>query len=107
MTDQTAAAPDVDPERVASIATENNIVGTEDGMVVEPFYEEAPATQEGADAVREAVMDFPLYVGSLVARDGTAALIVAELLDETQGSTVYRHLLEVAEQAPADGKKSM
>jgi len=105
MTEQTAAVANVDPERVTSIATENNIVGTADGMVVEPFYEEPPVTQQEADAVREAVLGFPLYAGSLVASDGTAALIVAELLDESQGSTVYRSLLELAEKAPVEGEE--
>jgi hypothetical protein len=61
----------IDPERITSLATENDIIGTDDGMLVEPFFETPPQTQQAADAVRAAIMDFPLYLGSLVSRDGT------------------------------------
>jgi len=90
----------IDPERITSLATENDIIGTEDGIMVEPFFEAPPQTQEVADAVRTAVMDFPLYVGSLVSRDGTGTLIVAELDDQANAQQVYEKLLEIVEQAP-------
>lgn len=90
----------VDPERITSLATENDIIGTDDGMLVEPFFETVPRTQAEADAVRTAVMDFPLYLGSLVSRDGSGTLIVAELYDQTKAQQVYEELLEIVEQAP-------
>lgn len=90
----------IDPERITSLFTENDIIGTEDGMLVEPFYEVPPQSQEAADAVRTAIMDFPLYVGSLVSRDGTGTLIVAELYDQKDAQQVYEELLEIVEQAP-------
>ena len=74
LTERISEIPGVDPDRVTSLATEKDIIGTEDGMLVEPFFEEPPETQEEAEKVREAVMDFPLYLGSLVARDGRATL---------------------------------
>jgi predicted RND superfamily exporter protein len=92
----------IDPERITSLATENDIIGTEDGMLVEPFFESPPPTQAAADAVRTAVMDFPLYVGSLVSRDGAGTLIVAELDDQTNAQQVYEELLEIVEQAPVE-----
>ncbi|MEN8177737.1 MAG: MMPL family transporter [Pseudomonadota bacterium] len=90
----------IDPERITSLATENDIIGTEDGMLVEPFFETLPQTQEAANAVRTAVMDFPLYLGSLVSRDGKGTLIVAELIDQRHAQQVYEELLEIVEQAP-------
>ena len=105
LTEQITEIPGVDPERVTSLATENDIIGTEDGMLVDPFFEEAPETQAQADGVREAVMDFPLYLGSLVAEDGSATIIVAELLDENQGGDVYEALLALAEKAPLSGEQ--
>jgi predicted RND superfamily exporter protein len=92
----------IDPERITSLVTENDIIGTEDGMLVEPFFESPPPTQAAADAVRTAVMDFPLYVGSLVSRDGAGTLIVAELDDQTNAQQVYEELLEIVEQAPVE-----
>lgn len=78
----------IDPERVISLATENDIIGTDDGMLVEEFFEMPPTTQQQADQIREAVIDFPLYLGSLVSREGDATLIVAKLIDQTQAQQV-------------------
>jgi len=90
----------IDPDRIISLATENDVIGTEDGMLVEPFFEEAPTTQQTADAIRVAVMDFPLFVGSIAARDGNATLIVAELEDQAAAQSTYQALLELVARAP-------
>ena len=71
LTQQIKNINNIDADRVTSLSTENDIIGTEDGMQVEAFFEQPPATQQQADMVRAAVMDFPLYLGSLVARDGS------------------------------------
>lgn len=105
MTNHIADIEGVDPERITSLATENNIIGTADGMLVEPFYEEPLTKQTEADKVRNAVMDFPLYVGSLVSETGNATLIVAELLDEKAGAKVYAELLVLLEKAPVKSEK--
>ncbi|VAW89599.1 hypothetical protein MNBD_GAMMA17-397 [hydrothermal vent metagenome] len=90
----------IDLDRITSIATENNIVGTDDGMLVEPFFDEAPDNQQAADTIRAAVMAFPLFVGSIAARDGSATLVVAELEDQAQAQSTYQALLELIERAP-------
>ena len=100
ITEEMYDIPGIDPERVTSLSTEKDIFGTEYGMVVEPFFEYPPETQEEADEVREKVMDFPLYLGSLVARDGSATLVVAELLDPEKDTGVYRACLELVDRAP-------
>jgi uncharacterized protein len=100
LTQRIESIDNIDPERVTSLATENDIIGTDDGMLVEAFFEIPPTTQQQADQVREAVMDFPLYLGSLVSRDGDATLIVAELIDQTQAQKVYADLLALVAQAP-------
>jgi predicted RND superfamily exporter protein len=83
----------IDPDGVKSLATENNIVGTEEGMDVDPFYEEKLSSQSEAEHVRNAVRNFPLYQGSLVADDESAALVIAELLDETLAEQTYADLV--------------
>jgi len=90
----------VDPDRITSLATENNITGYEEGMRVDPFWEAPPSTQDEVDKVRRAVMDFPLYVGSLVAPDGEGMLIVAEVEDQNQAQQLYQDLLALVERAP-------
>ena len=95
-----AEVPGIDPERITSIATQNNIVGTEDALVVEPFLESDWLTNEQALEVREAVMGFQLYVGNLVAEEGDATLIVAELRKDADAEQVYQRLLALRETAP-------
>jgi len=97
LTEQIKNINNIDADRVTSLSTENDIIGTEDGMQVEAFYEQPPTTQQQADAVRTAVMDFPLYLGSLVARDGSATLIVAELVDQNNAQAVYQDLLTLVD----------
>ncbi|MCZ6657591.1 MAG: outer membrane lipoprotein-sorting protein [Gammaproteobacteria bacterium] len=100
LTEEVQRLANVDPERVVSLATEANIVGTQDGMEIEDFFEEPPTTAERVQWIRQAVEDFPLYQGNLVARDHSATLIVAELLDEFEADVTYDEILNIARQAP-------
>ena len=104
ITDEVMKMPEVNRDRVVSLATEDNITGDAEGMMVDPFFESPPETQEEADKVRAAVMDFPLYLGSLVARDGSATLIVTEMLNNDDGPKVYEDLLALVERAPTNGE---
>jgi len=81
--------PGVDAARVTSLATEDDIVGSEGGLEVRPFLEEAPATQAEADAVRAAVQGLALHRGSLVSEDGRATVVVAEIDADADGGAVY------------------
>lgn len=100
LTDRVKKIPNVDPDGVVSLATESNIVGTVDGMQVSKFFNPLPATQSQANAIRAAIADFPLYQGSLVARDSTATLIVAEILDEMKSETTYKAFMALVKDAP-------
>jgi hydrophobe/amphiphile efflux-3 (HAE3) family protein len=108
LTDGIRDLENVDPERVTSLATESHIVGTRDGMIVEEFLEEgadehftAPlGTGERAAQVRRAIDEFPLYQGLLVARDGTATVVVAELVDPERSTETYDRIRALAERAP-------
>ena len=100
LTDRVKTIPNVDPDRVMSLATENNIVGTADGMQVKKFFQPPPVTQIQADTIRAAITDFPLYQGSLVARDDTATLITAEILDEMKSEATYQAFMSLVQEAP-------
>jgi len=99
--------PNIDAERVISLATENNIVGTQEGMDVNPFFDPVPVTQQQADAVRRAIDDFPLYQGSLVAKDGHATLIVAEMIDEELAEETYDAILTLINQATVSNGEAL
>lgn len=107
LTQELEKLDNIDLDRVTSLATENNIFGTEDGMLVEPFFETAPLTQAGADNIRSSVMAFPLYLGSLVSRQGTATLIVTEMIDQSGSQSTYDDLLALAARAPKDAGESI
>ena len=100
LSDEVMKMSEINRDRVVSLATEDNITGNEEGMLVEAFFETPPATQNDADRVRAAVMEFPLYLGSLVARDGSATLIVTEMFNNEDGPKVYEDLLELIKRAP-------
>jgi len=97
LSQEISVLPNIDDSRLLSLATENNITGTEDGMDVRPFFDPVPATQAEADALRRAVNDFPLYLGTLVARDGKTTLIIVELLDEFQVQETYQQVARLVE----------
>jgi hypothetical protein len=50
-------------------------------------------------------MDSPLHLGRLVARDGQATVIVAELLNEKAGEEAYEQILTLAKEAPVQGEQ--
>ncbi len=100
LTTRISALAQIDPDRVTSLATENNILGTEEGMLVEPFFEQPPTNQSEAQKIRSAIMDFPLYLGSLVAKNGKGTLIVAELHDQSQAQNAYEEILKIVAKAP-------
>ncbi|MFK5950034.1 MAG: MMPL family transporter [Methylococcales bacterium] len=105
LTDEVMKMPEINRDRVVSLATEDNITGNKEGMVVEKFYENQPKTQGDADKMRQAVMDFPLYKGSLVARDGSSTLIVTEVYDVNKVPKVYEKLLDLVKRAPTRGEE--
>ncbi|MCZ6643693.1 MAG: MMPL family transporter, partial [Gammaproteobacteria bacterium] len=100
LTEQVQQLSNVDPERVVSLATEANIVGTDEGMEIEDFFEVSPSSPARVLWIKQAVENFPLYQGNLVARDHSATLIVAELLDEFEADETYAEILAIANSAP-------
>ncbi|GAA3927709.1 outer membrane lipoprotein-sorting protein [Litoribacillus peritrichatus] len=99
LTDGISALPNIDADRVMSLSTENNITGTEEGMAVEPFFDDYPDSQEVADRMRAAINEFPLYQGSLVAENGKATLVVAEVLDEHLVEETYQNIVAIVNAA--------
>lgn len=96
----------IDPDRVVSLSTENNIVGTQDGLIVEGFldkkteyFQGAIGSAKRASEIRAATNDFPLYQGGLVGRDGTATLIIAEILNEDEAQATYDAVVDIVNQA--------
>jgi predicted RND superfamily exporter protein len=100
LTERVRALPDVERDSVRSLATEHAIVGAPEGLRVERLMERPPTQPAAARAVRTLVMSQRALRGRLVATDGTATVIVAELRDERRAQAVYAGLLALAAEAP-------
>ncbi|MBM3262225.1 MAG: outer membrane lipoprotein-sorting protein [candidate division Zixibacteria bacterium] len=105
LTQQIKGIEGVNADRVTSLATEKDIIGTPDGMLVEWFFETPPETQEKADKVREAVQDFALYADNLISKDGTGTYIVVEFLKVEDGERIYQELMTLTQNANVQGEE--
>jgi uncharacterized protein len=103
LTDEISNLPNIDEERVMSLASEKNIVASDEGMEVSGFLDQLPENQAQADLIRAAAFDFPLIIGNLVSKDGTIALIVAELLDDKQVESTYEQVRAIADRISMPG----
>ena len=92
--------PGIDPDEITSLSTENNIVGTEDGLEVDPFFDINELTEDKAIEVAKAIDGFELYQGSLVSNDHTTTLVVAEMLDsyDKKQHEVYKSLIAMLDE---------
>ena len=90
LTEQIRLVPGIVDQDVVSLSTEDNIYGTSDGMEVEPFMEDVPVDRAGLKKLESALKAFDIYDGFIVAKDGSAAAILAEL--ESQELLIERGL---------------
>lgn len=79
LTEQVRLVPGIVDQDVVSLATEDNIYGTADGMEVEPFMEVVPTDKAALQHLRSSLKAFDIYDGFIAAKDGSAAAILAEL----------------------------
>lgn len=104
-TEQLATVEGIDAAEIVSLFTEQSIRGTDEGIAVGAFLESVPQSEAELAAVREKVMGFPLHMGTLVARDGSAAMIAARLTDPSKGGAVYHSILALGQYAPIHGEE--
>ncbi len=95
LSEKIQSIPGIDPDKITSLATENNIVGTEEGLEVDPFFELDELTDTKAIEVAQAIDNFELYRGNLVSDDYTMTLVVAEMLESynQKQHEVYKSLM--------------
>jgi predicted RND superfamily exporter protein len=95
LTEEIDGLSNIDTTRTVSLATENNIRSTQDGMDIVPFLDPFPQSIQQAQSVREQVEAFPLYRGNLVSRDGKATLLIVEMLDEGLAEPTYHEVIRI------------
>ena len=96
--------PFIDPEKIVSLATEKNIVGTQDGILVDgflddqaDFFDSNKWSDQRALEIRSAINKLPLYQGMLVGEKGNITLIIAEIMEEDHAKAVYNDVLKIVE----------
>ncbi len=80
---------------VRSIANSEAILGSEEGLEIEAFYETAPRDRSEALAIRKKVFDNDVYLDRLVSRDGSIAAIIVQAHDRYEADSPYAHPVEV------------
>ncbi|MGM0432818.1 MAG: efflux RND transporter permease subunit [Spirochaetota bacterium] len=85
-------------EDVTSLYTADNIIGSEWGLEVEPFYEEVPESPEALEELRAAVESNSLIYGRNVSTDGRSALIIAQIDQAAFDEQFYEELQSFASQ---------
>ena len=87
--------PEIRREDVTSLYTADNIIGTEYGLEVNPFYTSVPTTEEALKDLRRAVETNEMTHGRTISTDGKVALIIAEIEDDVFTQEFYNKILEV------------
>ena len=97
---QMAALDSINGDDLVSLSAVDNITGDGDTLYVEPFFEDPPTTQSRSQAIRDAVFENPMMVGSVVSRNGHATAIIGEIYEGYDREALYKDLLEIVARAP-------
>jgi hypothetical protein len=84
--------PEVRPEDVLSIATESGVYFEEGEPGFEKLLRDVPEDREALDAVKNDILGYELYEGTLLAADGSAACILIRPENDAKADALYRRL---------------
>ena len=88
--------PGIGPTDVLSLATESGVYFDRNGEPgFEPLMKNIPSDPKELKVLKDDVLSYELYRGTLVAADGSAACIVVRLRDDRNADDVYRALGEL------------
>lgn len=81
---------------VTSLYTADNIIGTEDGMDVKPFFKNSPKNDEKLEQLRSDVRNNEMIYGRLVSDDEKVTIIIAEIEDDVFSQEFYQQVLKMS-----------
>ncbi len=87
---------EIDKADVTSLYTADNIVGSDMGLEVNPFYTRVPKTQKALDKLRKEVESNDMIYGRIISKDGKSAAIVAEIGSGVFNEGFYKRILDIA-----------
>lgn len=88
--------PNVDTDRIVSLISQSGIAGGVDGLAIGPLLPQGPIDAALIEKLRATVDATSLYDGTLISKDRTATVIVAELLDESKSAAAYQDVLALS-----------
>lgn len=95
LTDAVAATDNVRSDRVVSLTTESSISGSDGAINVDAYFSVLQPVPAELSRLRWQRM--PPHIDSLVSPDGSAAVIMAEVVDASVSADTYLSLLELAD----------
>lgn len=87
---------EINPLGIISLYTAENIIGSEWGMEVEPFYPESLSDSAALLEIEQKVQDNSMISGKIVSIDGRSTIIIAELSGDGFSSEFYQNLKQFA-----------
>lgn len=87
---------EIEKDDVTSLYTADNIIGTESGLDVKPFFKSVPKSEEKIDALRQSVRDNEMIYERLVNTNETVTVVIAEIKDNVFSQEFYQSLLDLA-----------
>ncbi|MDZ7721260.1 MAG: efflux RND transporter permease subunit [candidate division KSB1 bacterium] len=89
---------EINKDDVTSLYTADNIIGTESGLDVKPFFKHVPQTEQELTALRNSVRDNEMIYERLVNTGETVTVIIAEIEDDAFSQDFYHRLLDLAKE---------
>jgi hypothetical protein len=90
--------PEIKKADVTSLYTADNIIGSDGGMDVRPFFKRAPKTVEAAEKIRTLVRANEMIAGRLVSEDENVTVIVVEIEDDVFSQAFYQRLIKLSKE---------
>lgn len=88
---------EIEKSDVTSLYTADNIVGTEMGLEVNPFYTEVPESQSEINKLRQQVRDNEMINERIVSPDETVTMVIADIGDDAFSQKFYKKLMDLAD----------
>jgi predicted RND superfamily exporter protein len=85
----------INKDDVTSLYTADNIIGTEDGLDVKPFFKRTPKTLEALEQLRTNVRNNEMIFERLVSGDEKVTVIIAEINDDVFSQEFYQQILDL------------
>jgi uncharacterized protein len=87
---------EIDPSGIVSLYSAENIIGSDWGMEVEPFYPASFSDPASLLEIEQKVQDNSMISGKIVSNDGRSALIIAEISGDSFSQEFYQELKKFA-----------